>query len=107
MKIEKDDDKYDKFQEHILENIVREIKDTLEEKGVDEDLIYDITGDLAFSICAIVDSSRVMEVEGEPVLPFLTFAKSDKKEELIAMDGGSYMHEMAFGFTDEVFDEEE
>jgi len=105
MKVEINDEKYDKFQGHILCEIIKSTKEILEEKGVPEELIYDITGDLSFRICAIIDSSAVMEVDGEDVLPFLTFSKSsERRDTVIANDGGSYMHEMIYGFTDEIFE---
>ena len=103
-----DNEKYDKFQEHVLAEIIKSTKDILVEKGVPEDLIYDISGDLSFQICAIIDSSTVMEVDGEEVLPFLTFSKSlNERSTIIANDGGSYMHEMVYGFVDEIFEVDE
>lgn len=102
-----DEGKFDKFQEHVLAEIIKSTKNILEEKGVPENVIYDITGDLSFQICAIIDSSSVMEIDGEEVLPFLTFSKSRKERNtIIVNDGGSYMHEMVFGFVDEIFEED-
>ena len=43
-----------------------------------------------------------MELEGCAVVSVLTFAKERDGEELIAAEGGSWMHEYVFGAVDDV-----
>jgi hypothetical protein len=105
MTIKIDEGKFDKCQLRLLEEIARDVKSALEEAGVSAERIQDVTESITFQIAAIVDSSRVMELDGKPLLPFLTFAEDDKREQLIASPGGSWMHEYACGTVDQIFDE--
>ena len=91
----------------MLHYLTKRIKSLLEEKEVPEELIYDVTGDLVFEIGTIIDSSAVIGTEENPVLPYLTFSENENnRESLIAGPNGSYLHEMAFGFVDQIFEEE-
>ena len=107
MKIIFDEEKYESFQDCVLEYIVMSIRESLAGNGVADDKIQDITGEIAFSIGAIIDSSRIMVKDGEDVLPFLTFLKSEKdRDTLIVNEGGTYIHELAYGVTNEIFEKE-
>ena len=108
MNILVDEEKFEEYQEEMLHYLAKIIKRLLEEKEVPEELIYDLTGDLVFEIGTIIDSSTVMGTEENPVLPYLTFSKNDSnRESLIAGPNGSYLHEMAFRFVDQIFEEDE
>jgi hypothetical protein len=63
-------------------------------------------GDIAFSVAAIIDGSRAMELEGQPLIPVLTFAEDPERTELVPRAGGSFVHEYVFGTVDDVFDED-
>jgi hypothetical protein len=110
MKIELNPDRFDELQIYVLEQIVTSIRDGLREAGVtDDQVLYESTGKIAFSVAAIMDGSRVMTLDGQPVIPFLTFAKERNGADLVATEGGSSLHEYVFATVDEVFanDEEE
>lgn len=108
MKISVDTDRFDELQLRVLEELVAAVRDGLREAGItDDQALYDATGSIAFSIAAIVDGSRVMELDGEPVIPVLTFAKARNGSELVGAEGGSWMHEYVFGTVDEVFERDE
>jgi hypothetical protein len=109
MRVSPDESKFDSLQEYLIGEIVTAIRDGLQEAGISDDqALYEATGSIAFSIAAIVDGSRIMELEGERVVPVLTFANSRDAEELIsASAGGSWMHEYVFATVDEVFEFDE
>ena len=109
MKLTIDEDRFDSLQTHLIVEIVTAIRDGLREAGVkDDQALYEATGSIAFSIAAIVDGSRIMELDGKEVVPVLTFARECDGEELIsASSGGSWMHEYVFGTVDEVFESED
>jgi hypothetical protein len=108
MKITLDRNRFDELQLALLEELIRAVRDGLREAGVtDDDTLFDATGNLAFAIAAIVDGSRVMQLDGEPVVPVLTFAGEPGSSELIGAEGGSWMHEYVFGSVEDVFDDED
>lgn len=105
MNIVIDEEAYDSNQVVMLKNIVASFKRILELNGVDEEMIYSIASDLAFDVCSIIDGSTVMGNERAPVIPFLTFCKSEEEREtLIVNDDGSYMHEMTHEMIDRIFE---
>lgn len=106
MEITQDESKYDKRQLHLIRELVRVIKSDLAAAGISEEQLADATGDVAFSIAAIIDGSRVMKADGRPLVPVLTFAEDDRRKKLVAGAGGSFMHEYVHGMVDEVFEEE-
>ncbi len=107
MNISIDEDFFEECQEEMLHYIAKRIRSLLEEKGVDKELIYDITGDMAFEFGAILDGSAVMGTEEKPILPVIAFSKSEEeRNSLVVGPDGSCFHEMAFGFVDQVFEEE-
>ena len=105
MKFSNDSEIFDEKQEVLLAYLASRVKELLEEKDVPEELIYDITGDLVFTIGAVFDSSAVMGTEEDPVLPYVAFSKSEEeRENLIVSPEGSSLHEMAYGFVDQLFE---
>ncbi|MBD2189442.1 hypothetical protein [Pseudanabaena mucicola] len=107
MKIELNPYRFDELQLKILEEIMISIKEGLQIAGVvDKKNLYDSTAEIAFSIATIIDGSRIMELDGKPVVPFLAFAKEQSSDELVAAEGGSWMHEYVFGLVDEIFSPE-
>ncbi len=121
MKTILDDEKFDCFQAKMVEHIIDSIKRTLISKGIDEEDAYDMTGEIAFNVCAVIDGSAVMDYEGEDIIPFLGFSQTNpetkneiatketatKEEVILINSAGSYLHEMTFGVLDEVYDDEE
>jgi len=108
MEIVIDSDRFDALQLRVLEEIIKSIRTGLREAGVaDDQALYDATGNIAFAVAAIVDGSRIMDLDGERVVSVLTFAKERNGTELVGAEGGSWMHEYVFGTVDDVFDCEE
>jgi hypothetical protein len=102
-----DESRYDKQQLHLIREIVRAIKSDLAASGIREERLADVTGDVAFSIAAIIDGSRVMEADGQTLIPVLTFADDADRTKLVARPGSSFMHEYVHGTVEDVFDKDE
>jgi hypothetical protein len=106
MDIRVDESQFHKRQLHLLKEIVRAVKSELAESGISEESVEEVTGDVAFSIAAIIDGSRVMQVDGHPLIPMLTFADDAERTKLVAQPGGSSLHEHVYGMVDDIFDED-
>jgi hypothetical protein len=98
-----DEKEYDKRQMQLLDFLVREIIYTLDEEGVPPDKIPPVAKSLAFGICTILDASRVMEVDGKTLRPFLTFAENYVGTELVARRAASNLHDESNDHVDKVF----
>jgi hypothetical protein len=85
---------------------IRTIKSDLADSGISEERLADVTGDVAFSIAAIIDGSRVMQADGQPLIPVLTFAEDSERTKLVVRSGGSSMHEYVHSTVDDIFDED-
>ena len=108
MKLLTDKDRFDELQMYLISEIISDIRRKLIQAGISGDQLYDLTGKMSFSIAAILDGSRVMSMDGNPVLPVLTFETSRNSGTLTcAEEGGSWMHEYVFGCVDEVFESED
>lgn len=105
-RIIEDENRFDELQRHVLRTIVESIREDIKDLKLSEDEKFDLTSNIAFSVAAIIDASRIMELDGQEVLPILAFAKTRGGEELITSDGGSWMHEYAAGMVDDVFNGE-
>ena len=104
MKIHYDFEEFNAHQVRILKEIIASIKFELENLGLDEPKVKESTFDIAFSMTAIIDSSRVMELNGHDVLPFLGFrALLEDEEVLLANESGSYMHELCSAVVERMF----
>jgi hypothetical protein len=106
MKISADNARFDQLQRHLLDEIVASIRDGLREAGVnDEHVLHEATGNVARAIAEIVDGDRVMNLDGNEVVPVLTFARERDGEELIGADsGGSWMHGYVMAAVVELFE---
>lgn len=103
MQVSIDSDKFDALQIRLLEEIIRSVAAGLKSAGItEESALSEATGSIVFSIGAIIDGSRVMELDGQPVVPFLAFANERGGNDLLAAEGGSWMHEYVFGAVDEI-----
>jgi len=104
MKIVIDENRFDEMQMSMLQNMIKGIKETLEEGKLPEEQIEDLTGNVAFAVSCIIDSSTIMEHEGKPLRPSLGFSLDDDGKEILVSENGSWMHEYVFGAVDEVFE---
>ena len=98
-----DEAEYDKRQMQLLDFLVREVIYTLDEEGVPSEKIPPVAKSLAFRICTILDASRVMEIEGKTLRPFLTFADNYVGTELLARRAASNLHDESNDHVDKIF----
>jgi hypothetical protein len=102
MRIETDKRSFDRMQTALLEEMIRAIRGVLESKSLPKARVRDITEDVAFHLCALLDGSAEVEFEGAAIAPHLTFRRSPRGA-LVTSSSGSEMHERVFGCVDEVF----
>ncbi|HEX7890746.1 MAG TPA: hypothetical protein VF522_15405 [Ramlibacter sp.] len=102
MKITVDPQHFEALELRVLEEVVESVIDVLEKAGVRDAALAEAAASISFSVAAIIDGSRVMELDGEPVLPFLTFARGPDESELVASRGGSGMHEYVHGIVEDM-----
>jgi hypothetical protein len=106
MNITENDSAFDKRQLALTREIIHAIKTGLADSGIPEERLADVTGSVAFSIAAIIDGSRVMQADGQPLIPVLTFAEDYERTKFVGRPGGSFMHEYVHGTVDDIFDED-
>jgi len=104
MKLVKDEAKFDDLQPWFTGEIIEIIKSRLEEEKVEGEKLRKICGDIAFSICTLIDGSSIFEVEGKEYDPVLSF--SEEEHTMFFNGGSSYLHEYVFGVLAEYFDDD-
>jgi hypothetical protein len=102
MNITNDSARFDELQMKLLHWLAFSIQDSLRRAGVGEDKIADLTEDLTFQTACVFDNSTNMKHEGFPLVPILTFAVDEKRENLVGVEGGSWMHEYAIGVAETI-----
>ncbi len=105
MRVKEDHDEFDRHQRALIREIASSAHERLQEMGLGDD--KELLEGLVFDISAILDGSREMDLDGKPLLPFLTFADSRDPKELLAAESGSWMHEICAGVIEEMFDDEQ
>ena len=98
--------RFDPLQMRLLEEIARDLRQGLQETGLDDEKIREAVENLTFRIASIVDGSRVMPLRESHVRPVLTFATDACGTHLVGAEGGSWMHEYAIGLVEQIFDAE-
>jgi hypothetical protein len=97
-------DEFDRRQRALVREIACSVKQVLEGAGLHGD--KELAESLVFDFCSILDGSRVMEANGRPLLPFLTFADDRKAKELLAAESGSWLHEICGDAVEETLNSE-
>ena len=95
MKLKLDEERYDRLQIDLIEEIKNSISRQLHSAGLKSDALREATDNVAFMVAAILDSSQIMESDGKPMRPYLTFEDPDTEETLIHAGSNSWMHEYA------------
>ena len=103
MNVIEDSGLFDKLQCALLEEISQTLKRELERHGLTGSAAQRLARDVAFQVCCVVDGSAILEVDGIPVQPVLTFEQPDGS---LVTAGGSWMHEYALGNVDLAFGKE-
>lgn len=103
MKLQEDQEKFEKQQDYIAQLIAYSLKEEFEKRNFDNEIIKEMTADLTFSICCIIDGSTQAEEILDKLDPILTFKKNDK--ELICSGDTSYMHDTVYDWVYDLFHE--
>jgi hypothetical protein len=93
--------RFDDYQREMSRRIIEEIRRALERAESPDDLVRDLTYDIAFGITALIDGVSGLDVNAECVSPVLTFATQD--DELEFAGGNSWMHEYVAKLVAESF----
>jgi len=101
MKLTLSSSTFDEQQAIFTAEIVERIKIKLQEAGVNEEKLEDLTASIALSITGIIDDMAGIEVEGLEVHPYLTFRTDD--DELIHCGENSYTYEHVYGAMKKLF----
>lgn len=101
MKLTLASSRFDEHQAIFTAEIVERIKIKLQEAGVGQDKLEDLTATIAFSIAGIIDDLAGIEVDGVDVHPHLTFRTDD--DELIHCGENSSTYEHVYGAMQKLF----
>lgn len=105
MKIIEDEARFDALQMHLTYEIIRAVHHELERAKIAKAKLKELTGAVAFQVCAVLDCSHEMKMEdGAAVRPVVTFAADEEIAEVISGGGVSDMHEHVYGAVDDYFD---
>ncbi|MFD2112710.1 hypothetical protein [Thiorhodococcus fuscus] len=101
MKLTVANSKFDEQQAIFTAEIVERIKIKLQEAGVEQDKLEDLTASIALSITATLDDLAGIEADGVEVHPYLTFRTDD--DELIHCGENSYTYENVYAAMMKLF----
>lgn len=101
MKLTLASSKFDEQQAIFTAEIVERVKIKLQEAGVDQEKLEDLTASIALSIAGVIDDLSGIEADGLEVHPYLTFRTDD--DELIHCGENSYTYEHVYGAMKKFF----
>lgn len=101
MKLKIDIEKYEALQEIFVGEIIQQIKLKLMQAGITGDELFNLTGEIAFSVTSTLDGNAMLEKDGTDVNPYLVFAAED--DQIIHCGENSFTHEYVAGEMDKAF----
>lgn len=101
MKLTLASSKFDELQAIFTAEIVEKIKIKLQEGGVEQEKLEDLTASIALSIAGTIDDLAGIEVDGVEVHPYLTFRTDD--DQLIHCGENAYTYEQVYGAMKKLF----
>jgi len=102
MEISTDGEKFDEIQSIFISGIVEVVKEHLGEAGLSAENERNLLENISFSVAAITDGSRSVEIDGVEPNPILAFEVDGK---LIYSGGSSWLHEYVFGVIAQLYGE--
>ena len=94
MQVIVDKSSYDNLQLYLTRIIALDVREMLSQAGLSGVALQDAVEAVTFGITTIIDGSRVMEHENQPVVPVLTFGVLDDNEKLQdLLSIGQFAHE--------------
>jgi hypothetical protein len=73
--------RFDNYQQEMCRRIIEEIKHVLVSAEAPEELVRDLTQDIAFGITALIDGVSDLTVDGQEVSSVLTFSTGEDELE--------------------------
>ncbi len=104
MQLETDVEKFEKYQQVLIREIIEQIRFKLAAAGFRSHNLREVTGEIAFSVASTIDDMAKIEFEGEEIRPYLTFRTNDTQ--LIDCGENSYMNEFVANLVHDVFSNE-
>lgn len=101
MKLTLASDIFDKQQAIFIAEIVERIKIKLQEAGIAQEKLEDLTASIALSIAGVIDDLAGIEADGEEVHPYLTFRIAD--DELVHWGENAYTYEQIYSAMTRLF----
>jgi hypothetical protein len=101
--IEENEHAFDKHQLALVREISQIVSREVRNGGISGDQAADLTEKLTFQIATLIDGDLSLELEGQPLVPVLTFAMNEERTLLLGNPGGSWMHEYALGAAESAF----
>lgn len=101
MKLTLETSKFEEHQAIFTAEIVEKVKIKLQEAGVGQDMLEDLTAGIALSIASTIDDTAGIQANGTEVHPHLTFRTND--DELIHCGENSYTYEHVYDAMKKLF----
>jgi hypothetical protein len=98
MRVIIDEALFDRRQAALLGELVQLVKDAVHASDMSEGTKQLFIETLLFNVTCVIDGSQVMELDGEPLVPRLTFANERDGDAVVSCGGGSFMHEYVMGY---------
>ncbi|MEJ2133545.1 MAG: hypothetical protein P8Y95_18420 [Gammaproteobacteria bacterium] len=104
MELLKDADRFDHAQPWFVGEIIERVKRDLEEGGLKGEALKNLCGNIAFSVCALIDGAAEFEADGVGLVSYLAFSERD--DMMFYPGDNSNLHEYVFGVLDEIFEDD-
>ncbi|MDB4885773.1 MAG: hypothetical protein JWN79_1211 [Gemmatimonadetes bacterium] len=98
MQIIKDEAAHDTLQQYLVRVIAEDVRDALQHAAASGASLEEAVQAITFGVATIIDGTRKMEHDAEPVVPVLMFGVLDEDENLtdvLSSGDTSFMHEYA------------
>ena len=100
-----DDSAYNQFQGELTRILAVIVRRELTDAGLLPDQVRQLTGKIVFSLTTLFDGSWMLSHNDKTLEPKVLFRYDGDKAPLIWAEGGSYMHEIMYGYIRMLFDE--
>ena len=98
MQIIKDEAAHDVLQQYLVRVIAEDVRDALQQAAASGASLEEAVQAITLGVATIIDGTRKMKHEAEPVVPVLMFGVLDQDENLtgvLSSGDTSFMHEYA------------
>jgi len=102
MKLNLEVEEFEKLQGLFIEQVVDKIKLKLQEAGLKDRELEEVTASLGLSIASMIDDTSGMESDGVEIRPYLTFRLDD--DEIIHSGENSETYDYVMGALKKTFE---